>query len=151
MDDGNPRRAHYDSFRKVCDVVDYQVQKNFTNWRFDGDENVNIEIYYPVIILQGELLEARETKKSVTLRSAAHLQFRRSVATKGTSVEYQIDVIREQHLLKYLERVDGELERTGCLLRRRHKAVRSAIDSIVAAAKRVTDPERKRDIMDYAR
>jgi len=30
--------AHYDSFRKVCDVVDYQVQKNFTDWRFDGNE-----------------------------------------------------------------------------------------------------------------
>ena len=78
--------AHYDSFRKVCDVVDYQVQKNFTHWRFDGDENVNIEIYYPVIILQGELLEARETKKSVTLRSAAHLQFRRSVNLRGQAV-----------------------------------------------------------------
>jgi hypothetical protein len=143
--------AHYDSFRKVCDVVDYHVQKNFTNWTFGGEENVNIEIYYPVIILQGELLEARETKRSVTLRSAEHLQFRRSMAMKGTSVDYQIDVIRERHLLKYLELVDGELEKTARLLRRRHKAVRSAIDRIVAAAKGVTDPEQKRNIMDYAR
>jgi len=88
---------------------------------------------------------------SSTIKCRRTSQTGDSTATKGTSVEYQIDVIREQHLLKYLELVDGELERTGCLLRRRHKAVRSAIDSIVAAAKRVTDPERKRDIMDYAR
>src|SRR6266571_4670404 len=58
---------HYDSFRKVCDVVDYQVQKNFTNWTFGPEERLNVEMYYPVIILQGELLEARETKRSVTL------------------------------------------------------------------------------------
>jgi len=143
--------AHYESFRKVCDVVDYQVRKNFTNWTFGSEENVNIEIYYPVVILQGELLEARETRRSVTLRSADHLQFRRSVATKGMSIDYQIDVIRERYLLRYLRLVDGELEKTARLLRRRHRTVRSAINSIVAATKGVADPEQKRDIMDYVR
>src|SRR5260370_13409497 len=59
--------THYDSFRKICDVVDYQLQTIFANWRLDADEHVNVEIYYPAIILQGELLEARETKTSVTL------------------------------------------------------------------------------------
>jgi len=143
--------THYDSFRKICDVVDYQVQRNFAGWTFGTEERLNIEIYYPAVILQGELLEARETKRSVTLRSADHIQFRRSVATKGMSVDYQVDVIRERYLLKYLELVDREIEKTARLLRRRHKTVRCAINSIVAAARDVAGAERKRELMDYVK
>ena len=141
--------AHYDSFRKICDVVDYQVQKHFAGWTFGSYENVNVEIYYPAIILQGELLEAHETKRSVALRSADHVQFRRSVATKGANVDYQIDIIRERRLPNYLKQIDEELDKTARLFRRRHEAVRAAIDAIAMEAKDVTDPEEKRRIMDY--
>lgn len=144
--------SHYNSFNKLCDITDHYVVKHFKSWEFNGTtEKLNVEFYYPLIIVQGELLDACETKRSVTLRSAEHLQFRRSVTTKGRDVDYQIDVIRERFLPKYLEMVDAELEKTARLLRRRHKIVRSAIDSIVEAARDADSPEQTRQIMEYDR
>lgn len=142
--------THYDSFKKLCDVTDYYVDKHFKCWEFDGSiEKLNVEFYFPLIVVQGELLDARESKRSVNLRSAEHLQFRRSVTTKGKDCDYQIDVIRERFLPKYLDMVDAELKKTARLLRHRHKTVRSAIDSIVADAKDAESIEKMRQIMDF--
>lgn len=143
--------SHYESFRKLCDVTDYHVDKHFTSWKFGGEERVNIEFYYPLIIVQGDLIEAYETKRSVGFRSAEHIQFRQSVATNRKVVDYQIDVIRERYLPKYLELIDAELKKTARLLRRRHIIVRSAIERIVERAKTADSQEQVRNIMDYDR
>lgn len=142
--------SHYDSLQKLCDVTDHYVDKPFKSWTYGARENLNVEMYYPVIIIQGDLLDARETKRSVTLRAADHLQFRRSVATKGSNVDYQIDVIRERFLPKYLELIDAEIDETARLLRRRYEIVRSGIDRIAAEAKDAASPEQRRQIMDYS-
>ena len=141
--------SHYDSFRKLCDVTDYYVDKHFKSWRFGGPEHVNIEFYYPLVIVQGDLVEAHETKRSVGFRAAEHIQLRQSVAVNGKEMNYQIDVIRERYLPKYLEMVGVELEKVARLLRRRRKEVRSAMDLIVEEAKNADSPERVRELMDY--
>lgn len=142
--------SHYDSFRKLCDVTDYYVDKHFKSWTFAVKEHLNVEFYYPLIIVQGDLVEAYQTTRSVRFRAADHIQFRQSVATNGKVSDYQIDVIRERYLPKYLEIIDAELEKTARLLRRRHVIVRSAIDRIVGEAKSADSPEQMRKIMDYA-
>jgi hypothetical protein len=62
--------SHFDTFQKLCDVVDHQVQDTFKRWRLVAGEPVNIEMYYPVMLIQGDLFEATETKRSVSLRAA---------------------------------------------------------------------------------
>ncbi len=142
--------SHFDSFRKLCDVTEYQIDKNFKGWSFDGTrEDLNIEIYYPVIVVQGDLVEACESKRSVTFRSADHIQFRQSVARRGKVDSYQMDIVREKYLPKYLELIDSELEKTAQLLAGHHEIIRSAISSIVEQAKEITSPEHQRRIMDY--
>lgn len=141
--------SHYDSFRKLCDVTDYYVDKHFKSWRPGGREYLNVEFYYPLIIVQGDLLEAYETKRSVMFRAVDHIQFRQSVSTNRNAANYQIDVIREKYLPEYLEIIDAELKKTARLLRRRHKTVRLAIDRISEEAKDTESPEQIRKIMDY--
>jgi hypothetical protein len=125
--------SHYDSFQKLCDATDYFVERAETR-TFNLISQLNVLIYYPVIILQGDLVEARETKRSVAFCSADHLQFRRSAARKNKPSTYQIDVIRERYFPKYLDLIVKELQRSAGLLHRHHKAVRSAIDLIVKQA-----------------
>lgn len=141
--------SHYESFRKLCDVTDYFVDKHFKSWTYGGKEHLNVEFYYPLVIVQGDLIEAYETKRSVRFRAAEHIQFRQSVATNGKVADYQIDVIRERYLPKYLEMIGAELEKTAQSLGRRRKAVHSAIDRIVEEAKDAELPEQIRKIMDY--
>lgn len=110
---------------------------------------MNVEFYYPVLILQGDLLEANPGKRSVALRSAEHLQFRRSSVVGGKQVDYQIDVIRERFLEKYLNTVEQEIKKTARLFRRRHQIIRESIDKIVEEARKSRTPEKIRIVMDY--
>ena len=141
--------SHFDSLKKLCDATDYFVDRHFKSWSFAEKEWVNIDFYYPLLIVQGELLDARAGKRSVTLRRTCHVQFRRSVVVGGKEENYQIDVIEERYLSKYLEIIDRELEKTARLLRRRHRAVRDAIDHIVRSARRLRSPERIRKVMEF--
>jgi len=143
--------SHFDSFRKLCDVTDYYIDKHFKSWSFDGTkEFLNIEIYYPVIVVQGDLVEGLESKRSVTFRSADHIQFRQSVARRGKVDSYQMDIVRETYLPKYLGQIESELTKTAELLRGHQEIIRSTINSIVEVAKGITSPEHQRTIMDYA-
>jgi galactitol-specific phosphotransferase system IIB component len=139
---------HFDSFKKLTDALDYFGRRHFANYVLGDREHVNIQIYYPILILQGELWDARATKRSVTLRRARHLQFRRSSAAAATEEDYQLDVLEERYLPKYLEIVDQEADRIARLLRRRRRAVRSAIDTIVRNAKAATSPEKAREALE---
>jgi hypothetical protein len=142
--------SHFDSFRKLCDMTDYYIDKHFKHWSFDGTkESLNIEIYYPIIVVQGDLVEARESGRSVTFQYADHIQFRQSVARRGKVGSYQMDIVRERYLPKYLGQIDDELAKTAALLRNHQETTRRAINSIVERAKGITSPEHQREIMDF--
>jgi hypothetical protein len=65
--------SHFDAFKKLCDATDYFVDRHFKSWSFGEKEWVNIEFSYPSLIVQGDLLDARTGKRSVTLKRASHL------------------------------------------------------------------------------
>jgi len=140
---------HFDALKKLCDVVENAQHRHFADWVFNGREDVNIQIYYPVLILQGELWDVRPSKKGLSVKRVRHLQYRRSVATSKGEVEFQIDVIEERFLKSYLGIVDTEVTKAARLLRRRHAAVRVALDEITAKAKAAATPEERREAMDF--
>jgi hypothetical protein len=132
---------HYDGFKKLCDAVDYHEKDHYTKWRFDDrPERVNLEVHYPLLVLQGELWDARTTKNSVKLKRARHLQLRRSVAGPTREHSYQIDVIEERFLRTYLDLVKKEGATIAQRLRERGAEVRQAINTITQAAKAAATP-----------
>jgi hypothetical protein len=139
---------HFECFRKLCDVVDQHQARHFDDWHFNGEEPLNIQVYYPVLVLQGQLWDARPGRKGVTLRRARHLQFRRSVAIPGGERQYQIDVIEERYLRTLLRTIHEETGKAARLLRRRHKAVRAAIERITTKAKEAKTPAERRSAME---
>jgi hypothetical protein len=67
---------HFESFRKLMDVTEYHIKKHYDDWSFsDEKEDLNITFYYPVLVVQGELLEATPTARTVSLKKSNHLQF----------------------------------------------------------------------------
>jgi hypothetical protein len=140
---------HFDCFRKLCAAADYFLDTHFKSWRFDGPEYVNIEFYYPVLVLQGELLEARPSRSAVQLVRKPHLQFRRSEFVRGEMRNYQIDVITESYFPRFLALVEEESVRIARRLRRRHKEVQKVMDRIVRRARRLRSPEKIREALEY--
>lgn len=145
--------SHFESFRKLCDVTEHYIDRHYKEWVFDGTkEHVNLQMYYPVIIVQGDLVEVREGKKGVKFHSSDHIQFRQSVTRKEREeVTYQIDIIREAYLPKYLELIESELTKTAKLLAERGETVRLAINTLVEQLKGIASPEDHQKVMDYSR
>ena len=139
---------HFDSFRKLAAAVEYQSSEHFRNWRFGGKEFVNIEFYYPLLVVQGELLDVRQERTSLHVSPTHHVQYRMSLTTGQKQKTYQIDVVTERYFPRYLKVVNEELSRTARLLRRRHRPIRKAIEWIVRSARRYRSPEKIRAAMD---
>lgn len=72
----------FDAFQKLCDATDYHVHCQFLRFHPSQDDSINIEFYYPLLILQGDLREAQTTGKGLGLRNVSHLCFRRTVIRK---------------------------------------------------------------------
>jgi hypothetical protein len=141
--------AQFDSFRKLCTVVDHLMDQHFKSWRFGGPEFVNIEFYYPLLVLGGDLLEVRPNAKSAQLTTRKHLQFRRSHIVRGEAEDYQIDVITESYIPKYLELVERETKSIANRLNRRRVEVRAAVRRIIRGARRLRTPERIRKAFEF--
>ncbi|MBI3644871.1 MAG: hypothetical protein HY233_02740 [Acidobacteriales bacterium] len=141
--------SHFDSFHKLASAVDHFSTEHFENWRFGGQESVNVEFFYPVLIVQGDLIDVRHGRKSLRVRPTNHIQYRMSMVTSGRKQKiHQIDVVTEQYFPRYLKLIDEEIAKTARLLRRRHAAVRNAIDKIVRNAKRFRTPAKIRTAME---
>lgn len=124
--------AHFDSFSKLCVALEYFVDKHYKNWSFRTSQNINIDFYYPAVVVQGELFDARPSKKSIRLTKKNHIQYRHShlVGTKATN--YQIDVVTERFFPKYLELIHREAFETARLLKRHLAVISYAIRKIVS-------------------
>jgi hypothetical protein len=138
---------HFDSFRKLAAAVDYHSSEHFKNWKFGGKEFVNLEFYYPLLVVQGELLDVRQGN-SLRVTPTNHIQYRMSLSSGQKQKTYQIDVVTERYFARYLKLVNAELSRTARLLRRRHRPVRKAVEWIVRNAKRYRSPDKIRAAMD---
>ena len=104
---------HFDSFRKLCDATEYHIKKHYADWVFiNGKEKLNLTFYYPILVIQGELLEAIPSARSVSLRKSQHIQFQFSDIINGRESIYHIDIIQEKYLQTYLELIEKESMQT---------------------------------------
>ena len=131
----------HDTFNSLIRAVDYEVDSHFNDWYLPDqidEESVNIQIYYPLLILQGGLYSAYLEDNCLMLKKAKHIQFRKQFFSSYTKeVEtYQIDVIVEDYLSHYLEIIKSEIEEIENVLQRKKIRVFKSIEKIVEEAKK---------------
>jgi len=141
--------SHFDSFRKLAAAVNHFSTEHFESWRFGGREFVNVEFFYPVLVVQGDLLDVRHGTKALRVNPTNHIQYRMTMITSERKQKiYQIDVVTERQFPKLLKLIEEEVAKSARLLRRRHVAVRKAIDEIVKKARRFRSPAKIRAAME---
>lgn len=127
---------HFDCIKKLCDAVDYFSERHFKDWSFGEEEPVNLQIYYPLIIVQGSLFDARPSKRSVRLYDAKHIQYRQPGIINGEEVDYQIDIVTEAYFPQYVEMVEDEILKMARRMHRRKPQIVQSIEAIVDLAKK---------------
>ncbi|MBI5565155.1 MAG: hypothetical protein HY870_09675 [Chloroflexi bacterium] len=140
--------AHFNNFLTLSLAIEYFRDYLYRAWRKGSAEMINIEFYYPVIIVQGELLEVQSIDGDINITPTNHIQYRRTSVIDTTEVNYQIDVINERYLSEFLNIVNAELEHTVHLLHEQHVIVRAAISKIVKQASRANTYEGIKGFMD---
>jgi hypothetical protein len=145
----------HDTLNKLIKAVDYEVAEHFKSWALpqeEEEERVNIQIYYPVLILQGALYSAYLKNNRLILRKVKHIQFRKELySTHKNEVEtYQIDVIVGNYLPRYLEMIESEVEKIKRVLQRKKLLVFDSMKKIVEEAREAEEkPESYRKYLEF--
>lgn len=139
---------HHDSFGKLCDVVEYFIDRDYEGWTRDPDKGVAVTLYYPVLVVQGDLLDVRTSKKSLSLKKAKHLQYRLSRITDGKFTDYQIDVVTERYFPQFLNMIEWEQTQTARRMNDKQEAIRKSADRILKKLRGMGEPGVVRYIME---
>lgn len=125
--------THFNSFRTLSVAVEYYQDVLYKAWVKDANA-INLEFYYPVVVVQGELLEVNPESEDIDIKTTNHIQFRRTSVIGSKEFNYQIDVITEQYLSTFLKMIENEMNTTVRLLVEHDTTLRSSIEKIVALA-----------------
>lgn len=101
----------YEVFSKLPVALEYMRQSIYSPLGA-----ATVRLFYPVVALQGELLDARPTRRSVSLKRASHLLYRESSIAGGTEGYYNIDVVTERFFPRFINLVEEELTRAAGIL-----------------------------------
>lgn len=102
--------SHFEAFEKLCNATEYFMQRE-RRLIFEGvGRQTHLTFFYPVLVLQGELLEAQHTKKSVRTRSTSHVHYLKERIREGPTDVFQIDVVRESFFPTFVQMVEIEMK-----------------------------------------
>lgn len=142
------------TFNSLIKALEYEIDKHFAGFtlpRKGRQEGVNVQIYYPVVVLQGDLYCARLSKGRLILKKSKHVQFRKEyfLPMQNEIETYQIDVITEDYLKDYLKTIDSEIEAVRKVFQRKKKQIELSIDKIIAEARKEKKGKSYRKYFDF--
>lgn len=145
----------HEMFNSLIQSLEYRISEHFHNFTLPPkgqEEGINIQIYYPLVILQSDLYSTSLKKNRFSIRKTDHVQFRKEMYLPGLNEwkKYQIDVITEKYLRDYLKLVMNEAEIVSKTLRNKREQARFSINKIIAEVKKAKKkPESYREYFDF--
>jgi hypothetical protein len=126
----------HNTFDSLIKVLDYEIEEDFKSYTLPDspeEETINITVYYPLLILQQDLYSAFIEGKNIILKKSKHIQFRKQYhSTYSKEIKtYQIDVITEGYLPKYLKIINKEVIKIKNKIEGRKDEVFQSINQIV--------------------
>lgn len=140
---------HFDSFNKLCFALNYDIDEHYSHARLRGKETINVQMYYPILVVSGEIINIMPTRKELKLRATNHIHYVQSYVTNGKEQRYHIDVVTEKYLPRLLGLIDREAKKAVRLIRRRKVPFQNSIDLITASVKGLRTPDTIRARMEY--
>lgn len=146
---------HFDSFRKLIAASEYQIDHllntlvsiKYKKTQKRRKETLGVEFYYPVLVVQGKLLEVHPDKEKIIVKPVKHIQFQyRSAQNPVVRGEvrsipadtnlYRIDVVTEAYFPKYITKLKREM---GTTARRLAKDKQIFTKSLAELTTQITD------------
>lgn len=129
----------HQTLNKLIDALEAEITEHYESWRLPkrGEkEPINIQIYYPLVVVQGDLYFAKQSRAGPKMRKVRHVQFRRELWSAKRKDTYQIDVVHESFLSGYLKMVDKEAEAIKRRFVKRRNSIQGSIDRLIMEARK---------------
>jgi len=145
----------HDTLSKLIKGIDYEIVKHFESYYLPDEvskEYVNVQIYYPLIILQEGLYSAYLHNNRLILRKENHLKFRKEFfpSHKNERETYQIDVVVESYLPKYLKMIEAEVDKISEVFQQKNDLVSLSIQKIIEDIKKAeAEPNSYRKYLEF--
>ena len=103
-------------------------------------EPIFIQCIYPLIVLGGDLMEARLDRKGLKVSRTKHVQFIKTMYLDRKPVDYQIDVVAQDYIEQYLSIIDVEMAKLNRLIKRHKRTLLNSISHILEDVKQLQKP-----------
>lgn len=140
--------SHFESFQKLSDAVEHFISQYYDQWLNSPHGSVELRLYYPILVVQGDLLEVHPSKKSLRLRKVKNIRYRRSAIVNGKEAWYQIDVVSEKFFPELLQSIDKELLETASRIRNSYDAIRQAVTMKLQRLRGLENPVLIRQVLE---
>jgi hypothetical protein len=128
----------HDSFGSLINALEAEIDEHFGSYRPPPPtrrEELNLNIYYLLLVLRGDIYLARPGKRGVALSPRQHVCYLRSVWTSDRRADYQIDIIDEAYISSYLALIDRETATLVARLKPRRRVLETALERLTSAAR----------------
>ena len=122
----------HQTFLALVNAVEHGIDDHCNNWVSPGrsKERINLQMFYPLLVLQGDIYEARTDTSPLIIKEVEHVQYRKELWDGRGSKTYHLDVIAEKYVPKYLDLISKEIETVRRRLRRQRTIVYQSIEYI---------------------
>lgn len=132
------RESDYEAFKSLSTAFDYTLRLFYLS---DADpwtqhSPLQLAASYPVMVIQGQMLEVRLTSDNFAVSESQHLTFLRSYAHGGYIHDHLIDVVTESYFPRYLRLLKRELKGLATDIRNRNRELRGIVQLHYDACRR---------------
>jgi len=140
--------SHYDCIKKLCNATNYYYERNLDyELTIKLEENFKVTMLYPVLVLQGELLDVDTSNNKINISKANHLQLSRHSIINGKQEIHRINVVTEEYFPQFLEILEDEANQIISLLEKNYSSVQDSVSSLVEQIKNTSDINQKRKLL----
>ncbi len=128
--------GHFESFSKLCQAVNYGLEDHFNNTMPVMGDRINLQTYYPITVVGGELLDVRYESDAIVIEAVDHIHYIQSYIRDGRQDNYHLDVITEKYFPTFIKMIRSEVEEIAKRVAAEEDQLHRAINRMAKAAKR---------------
>ena len=131
--------GHFESFDKLCAVLNHDIDDHFTNTIPLLNDRVNLQIYYPIVVVGGELLDVRLDTDLMPIEPVDHIHYIQLWIAGDRERRYHIDVVTERFFPALISEIANETKEFGKRAKANKALLHKSIDIMAKAAKASPD------------
>lgn len=140
--------SHYNDIKKICDATKYHIDQRLDYLsEIPIPKIVNLSMFYPVLVLQGQLYDVKTKSDPITIEESPHLQLSRHSIINGEENIYTIDIMTEDNFPQFLELLDKEIQNTVSLIESKPSQIKDSVDYIVDEINKSSSIDKKKYLL----